>query len=201
MSKLGQDYQSWQAPVMERQEKQTVTEISKQDIEAIKKNARREGFNQGYREGKATGEKFMRQKADLFSGLLERLSLPLQELDEQVEEQLMELSLAIARQIIRREIQQDKGQIMAVVREAMQALPVAERLVRLVLHPDDAAFVQDVLPQEEGTRWQIVDDPGCARGDCRILAGSTEIDATVETRLATIAARLFGGQREGDSHE
>ena len=112
---------------------------------------------------------------------------------------MLYLSTAVAKQIVRREIKTDPGQIIAVVREAISALPVAAREIKLRLHPEDAALVKQSISIPEGEqRWRIIDDPVLSRGDCKVETESSRIDATVDQRVAEIAAALFGGEREAD---
>ncbi len=73
------------------------------------------------------------------------LAKPFDELDAEVERELLTLAMALARQIVRRELKTDPTQIIGIIREAIAALPVAARDVRVHLHPEDAAVVQQHL--------------------------------------------------------
>jgi len=106
---------------------------------------------------------------------------------------------AVAKQLVRRELKTDPGQVLAVVREAMAALPLAARNVRLHLHPEDATLVREMLTLGDNERgWQIVEDPVLSRGGCKISSDTSQIDASVERRLHTVIANVLGGQRETD---
>ena len=54
---------------------------------------------------------------------------------QEVERELLTLAMALARQIVRRELKTDPTQIIGIIREAIAALPVAAREVRVHLHP------------------------------------------------------------------
>jgi len=109
------------------------------------------------------------------------------------------LGLAIVRQLVRREVKTDPGQIVGVVREALGILPVASRNVRVVLNPDDAALVREVYALSEGElSWKIVEDPVVARGGCRVLTETSQVDATLESRLAALIAPLLAAGRSVD---
>jgi flagellar assembly protein FliH len=89
-----------------------------------------------------------------------------------VERELLTLAMALARQIVRRELKADPTQIIGIIREAIAALPVAAREVRVHLHPEDAAVVREHLaPTESERAWAIVEDPVMARGGCQITTG------------------------------
>lgn len=168
-------------------------------LERLQKQAYEEGYARGLEEGRTAGAAEVAARAQRLDALLAALARPFEELDEQVEQELVRLALAIAQQLVRREIKADPGQIVAIAREALAALPVGARAVRLHLHPEDAQLVAEVLSLGEGQRpWELVEDPVLTRGGCRVVTESSRIDATVEARLAALAAAVLGGQREGD---
>jgi flagellar biosynthesis/type III secretory pathway protein FliH len=53
------------------------------------------------------------------------LAKPFEVLDAEVERELLTLAMALARQIVRRELKTDPTQIIGIIREAIAALPVA----------------------------------------------------------------------------
>jgi len=127
------------------------------------------------------------------------LNEPLLALDEQVEQELVALAVTLARQLIRRELRTDPGQIVAVVRKALAILPSNARKVSLCLHPADAELVRVAMSLDEGgQRWKIVEDPLLTRGGCRVTTETSAVDASVEKRLAAAIAKAFGGERGGD---
>ncbi len=169
-----------------------------------------QGISEGLQQGKARAEQSeslieierqqLQARTRHLEALLSALADPVSQLDKEVEDQLVELVLAVSRQLIRRELKADPGQIIAVVREAVSLLPVAAREYRLALHPEDAALVREALAMDDsdGNRpWTIVEDPTLTRGGCRVVSEASYIDATVERQLAAVAATLLGDEREG----
>ncbi len=171
-------------------------------IEEIQRQAYEEAFALGRRDGLEQGKRQARAQAERLEAVLRQLGEPLRDLDERVVDELVELALAIARHLVRRELRADPGQIVAVVQQAAAALPFATRQVRVVLHPEDAATVREMLNTaggvEHGDGWVIVEDPAMMRGGCRVETEHSRIDASVEKRLAAIAADLLGGERARD---
>jgi len=165
------------------------------------------GYEEGFNAGKLAGEKkgyeenlhLIRKQAAEFVSLLESLSEPFNELDQIVEEQLADLAIAIANQIVRREIRLDPEQIIAIIREAVSVLPVASQKLTLSMHPDDAELVRSSLALDEiSPPWSIIEDPLLTRGGCKVETETSRIDVTVEHRLATIFATVLGGERGED---
>jgi flagellar assembly protein FliH len=157
---------------------------------------RQEGFEAGHQEGKEALEAEMRPYLEHLEQLLQMLARPLEWVDQEVEETLVTLALAIARQVIRRELKTDPTEIIAIIRDAIAVLPLAYREVRLYLHPEDAKLVRGALPGlQPGTPWEILEDPLLTRGGCRLESNTSRIDATVENRLASVISQVLGRER------
>lgn len=182
------------------------------EIEAMQKQAYDEafaqgkmhGFQQGFDEGSKKGYEdnlhLLQSQAARLVSLLESLSKPFKRLDDEVEKELVKLVIGIATQIIRREIKTDPGQIIAVVRETLNVLPLASQKISLKLHPEDAELVRTALALDDvSPSWSIVEDPLITRGGCEVDTEISHVDATVEHRLAAVIATLLGGEREHDS--
>ncbi len=185
----------WSAPDMStpaaEQKLPTVTGLVDLQAEAYK-----EAFEQGLAEGREAGRGEIRAQVEKLAGMFYDLAKPFEALDAEVERELLALAMALARQIVRRELKTDPTQIIGIIRDAIAALPVAAREVRVHLHPEDAAVVrQNLAPTESERAWAIVEDPVMARGGCQITTATSRIDARLETRLAAILSDLMGTER------
>lgn len=158
------------------------------------------GFGEGRSEGLAQGQAEAAEWARRMRGLLDGLAQPATELDDDVEQELVSMILCLAQQVIRRELQVQPGEIVGIIREAIALLPMSARKVKVQVHPDDAAFIREVLG-EGGNAWQLVDDPGVTRGGCIVNTARSRVDATLEHRLAALAADLLGDERRHDLGE
>lgn len=198
------EYKRWQVPDVSPEGSRDSGQGSNKyltavQLEKIQKQAYQEAYARGLREGIASGQAQVREQAKHFIGLANSLEKPLKDAGETIEDELLSLCLAIAKQIIRREISLDAGHIVAVIREAVSALPVSSQKMRVHLHPEDAGVVRSVLSDShEEISWKIVEDPALTRGGCRIVTEHSQVDATLDRRLAEIATKIFGGEREDD---
>jgi len=185
----------WTVPDMEspasQQKMATVGGLA--DLQA---EAHKEAFEQGLEEGRSAGRAEVKAQVDRLAGMFYDLAKPFDALDAEVERELLTLAMALARQIVRRELKTDPTQIIGIIREAIAALPVATRDVRVHLHPEDAAVVkQHLAPTENERAWTIVEDPVMARGGCQVTTNTSRIDARLETRLGSILSELMGTER------
>lgn len=179
--------------------------MTAEQIERIQKQAFKEAYDEGFKKGRvdgaAAGKGDIEYRSKLFSEMLDSLTQPFDQLDDEVEQQLVSLSLAIARQLVRRELKIDPNHVIGVVHEALEVLPVGSQDVKVCLHPDDVVLMREAILQTEADRnWSLVDDPSLARGDCRILTKVSQIEATLDKRLAAVVSQLFGGEREKDAN-
>ncbi len=167
--------------------------------EQIRQQSYEKSFAKGYMEGLAQGQKEIQEQVGRLNSLMATLSMPLSDLDNQVVDELVQLSMAVVRQMVRRELKISPGEIVAVVREALSLLPVAAAEITLELHPEDAKIIRDNLVHPEATpAWTIVEDSLLTRGGCRVLTNTSRIDATVEKRMNTVIAEVMGGERKVD---
>jgi flagellar assembly protein FliH len=73
---------------------------------------------------------------------------------------------------------------------------LAQRNVRVHLHPLDAAIVRERLAEPQAERaWTLVEDPVMSRGGCRVSTDTAQIDARLEARLANVLNHLMGEAR------
>lgn len=137
------------------------------------------GFQQGYQEGQAGA---VAQAARL-AEVAESFSRSMDVVEQPLAESVLQLALSLARQLTKVALKVDPEAILPVVREAMQPLSHAHGRPQLFLHPEDRPLVQQHIGELlHQTGWQVLDDPTLTPGGCRVQAGSTEVDATIETR-------------------
>jgi len=166
----------------------------------LQAEAYNEAFQQGLRDGATAGRENVRVQVERIDQLFTDLARPLAEVDESVQRELLALAMALARQIVRRELRQDPTQIIGIVREAIGQLPIAVRDVRVQLHPEDAAIVREHLaPVENERAWALVEDPMMMRGGCQVVSSSSRIDARLESRLGALLSELMGSERDKDA--
>ncbi len=177
------------------------------ELEAIQQEAYAEGYEQGkqqgfefgHKEGLTQSRQEMQQYVTDMEQLLSTFSTPLHELDNQVEKELLELVIAIVKQLVRREVKSDPNMIIGVVRESLSILPVSAQNVRLLVHPEDAVLIREVYALGDAEiGWKLVEDPVISRGGCKVVTDTSQVDATLDSRLASLIAPLLAGARAVD---
>jgi flagellar assembly protein FliH len=160
-----------------------------------------DGYQKGFTEGLAAAQEEIKIRVEKLELILDFLSQPLTDLDALVEEELAYLATEIARQLVRRELKAAPGEIVAVVRETVSLLPLANHSVRVHLHPEDARLVREVLAlHETESSWHLIEDHTLTRGGCIVNTDMSRIDASVEKRLGAVIATVLGDERGQHGH-
>jgi flagellar assembly protein FliH len=149
------------------------------DIDRMYTEAQEQGYAAGYEEGIARA----RAEAAQFDALLTGVQQSINELDQQVAEQLLATAVEIAGQVLRQSLQIKPELLIPVVREAITTLHPHTGHPLLLAHPQDAALIRSHLgDQLAHNNWRIIEDNTLTQGGCRVELGSSEVDATLETR-------------------
>ncbi len=205
------EYVEWQEPMVQGRIASDKSDGSRpptvNEMQSLHKDAYDEGFNMGRKEGREQGHKegiaqAKTESQQLFNkleALFISLSDPVSQLDDELESSIAELTLAIARQLVRREIKMEPGEIVAIVREAVRALPISARNPTIYLHQEDMQLVRNALSLGDDEKsYRLEEDLLLTRGDCRVETESSFIDASIEARLSAIAINMLGDERSHD---
>lgn len=162
-------------------------------LENIEAAAYQEGFERGHHDGYEVGQKSAITQGERLRALVDHMVRPLVSLDEEVERLLVELSATIARRLLLDELSAKPEHIVALVREALAALPPQLRRLRVSANPDDARLLRaHLVPPPQFESIDILDDADLKAGDCRVMTESSLVDARLERRVRAVAQVLLG---------
>lgn len=166
-----------------------------EDIERIHREAWAEGFRMGKEEGRQAGLEEGKLAAVEYTERLraftEALETERTRADGEVAEEVLELALAIARQVIRATLRVKPELMLELVREALLNLPSLSGHTRVVVHPDNADLVREWLAHEHNhLGWKVLEDPHMEPGGFRFDNPHSELDATLPTRWQEIVSCL-----------
>lgn len=166
-----------------------------EELERLHQSAWQEGYRLGLEEGRkegfAVGSAEGQAYAERLKVLAEALDAERLRQDEALAREVLALALAVARQLLRTELQVKPELILPVLREAMANLPTLTGHTRLLVHPQHAAFVREFLASEYAhLSWKVVEDASLEPGGFRIDNAHGELDARIETRWQDIVSAL-----------
>lgn|GEM_PF-144051 len=155
-------------------------------LEEGRAKGEREGFDKGYEEGTGEGEEHARTLKALAAGFAADVAVA----NEKVAEDLLVLSLDVAKAMLKEALKVKPELIVPVVADAVHYLPSLQQPAVLCLNPEDAVIVRKALGEElEAAGWRLVEEP-VERGSCRIETASNQIDNSLAVRWRRLAANL-----------
>ncbi len=170
---------------------QAATLATVAELENIRQQAHNEGYAQGREAGYTEGIQQARNEAAQMHTLLQNLQSALNQVDEQVAQSLLDLSLEVARQMVRETLHTKPEVILKIVSDAISSLPHFNQNAHLILHPDDAALVREHMgDQLAHAGWKIFTDAKIERGGCLVETAHSHIDGTTEARWKRIVESI-----------
>jgi len=134
---------------------------------------------------------------NLAHDLITQLAHDKERLLEELQPQVVRLSIAIARRIVEAEIRQDRRIVQRTVRAALKELAYASGL-QIRVHPDDEPLIQQIVTTDEEIMSNfspvtLVPDPSVQRGGCVVEVESDRgtIDATISTQFVQLQKSLL----------
>ena len=161
--------------------------------------ARQQGYAQGYRDGLEALEAAKRQFAQQISGQMAQIVAAFDEQTQGLEshwaDALVQTAVMLARQVVRSEIALRQDCITQVAHDAVSALILSARHLRLRLNPADLPLVEAGCADLLRARTVLLQgDATIEPGGCVLESDLGQVDARIETRWAHAAAVLGSGQ-------
>lgn len=165
--------------------------------EDIKEKAYREGFELGLKEGREKAEKESKEILQRLESLIKSLQRIREEIYKKAEEEILELSVAIAKKILRRELELNRSSILQLVREAIRRL-TEEDTIKIYLSFEDFELVKrhrEELLRELGESKNLIISPSqeVSPGGCFVETEFAQVDARLETQLEAVVQGLKNG--------
>lgn len=160
-------------------------------LEAERQRARVEGYNAGYNAGREAGAQAAADAANRLLMTAANAQQSWHDLEQDLSEQVLDLALEVARQVLRNDYKARRDALIEVVQEAMQCVSEGALKPEMRLHPADVELVRGAIGDElQRGNWKLSEDHRIEPGGCRITTTQGEIDATLPTRWRRVIATL-----------
>lgn len=162
---------------------------AREEAQSIKEASAKEGYEDGLRQAKADVEEvknaisaFLTAKQDVFN---------------YIAPSILEISIDIAKKIIKKEIEQNSSIVLDNIKEMLKTLSREETKVQLKVNPAQVSLLKTEVPQIASNigleaKIIIVGDESVMEGGCMVTTTNGVIDATIETQLSVISEALKG---------
>ena len=162
---------------------------AQEEADQIKESAAKEGYKAGLEEAR-------NDILDLRESIANFISAK-NEVFEYIAPDILEISVEIARKIIKKELEQDPQAIITMILEVMENLSKDETKITIRVNPMQADLVREELPKAlsaKGTeaRITVTADDSVETGGCVFLTSNGIIDAGLDTQLEILKEALKG---------
>jgi flagellar assembly protein FliH len=156
-----------------------------------------EGVTQGIEEGLSQGQEIINQQVVQLVAMLDKLSKPIQLVDQLVEKQLVDMVLALTKEVVHLEVQTNPQIILDTLKQSIDVLPITGREVTIKLNPDDTETVLNAFGEEEVAQrnWTLVKEPSLSNGDIEVQAADSVVNYKMEERVRTVLTSFCGSNR------
>jgi len=157
--------------------------------------ARQSGYQDGYRDGLVALEGFKQsfasQTTTQVGALVRSVGDQLDALQQEMARALAATATALARQVLRSELETRPECVNQVAEQALDALLLSARHIVMRVHPDDHALIVAGSAEAIAARGaRLVADAQVGRGGCRVESDIGLVDATIDERWRRAVASL-----------
>jgi len=169
--------------------------------EEAKKRGYDEGYEKGYFEGIAKAKAEIEQKYSQLLATMKSLSetalLEKQKLIKSAENDILDLSVEIAKKVVKHELKTDNTIIVGLVKEAIKLLEDKEKIL-IYCHPQDIETIKSrrndfVELIDASDSLHILPDELLEPGECRLESKSEIIDTDINYQFGEIKKKLTSG--------
>lgn len=162
---------------------------AREEAQSIKESAAKEGYEEGIAQAKADIENLRNSLSAFLSAK--------QEVFDYISPDLLEISVDIAKKIIKKELQQDPTIILENIVELLKSLSKEETKVTLRVNPEQAMLLKQKIPEVvemagSEAKVNVISDENITLGGCMVTTTNGIIDATIETQVSIISEALKG---------
>lgn len=179
---------------MPKEDPDAVPQLTAEEIQAVIDKAYAEGHDSGFKDGYSKGKSLAHsENADekrALETLADAFSAAIAAKNTEICDDVLNLSLAIAKSMIQSEIKINPNVIKVIIGQATKKFLDASEL-KLTVHPEDAVIVRQYLQGElSAMQWQVLENAEIDRGGCVVETAQNAIDASNEVRWKAITESL-----------
>lgn len=154
---------------------------------------RAEAIEKGYAEGMQQAQADVNEKKSEFLKWIELLHKPIQLLDEQLTQQMIQTIIWLCQHCIGVELSVNSEKLHALLNAIKEELSSLSNNKVLTMHPDDVEWIITEIDKQEipGLHEILVADSSLSRGDFYLKGEHSELDGRIQTRFSTLFAKYI----------
>lgn len=150
-----------------------------------------EGTEQGHAEGYKEGQTFAKDEADHLKELNNNFSKSLLDIENEIGQNIVKLSVRIAEQVLHSSIKTHPEKILELIDDILHLNLDDSTVLQLYVNPQDHDLISKYIQNNPDTKlWRTIPDSSIMRGGCKAHTALGDIDATIETRWRRVISTL-----------
>ena len=166
--------------------------LTEDDLQTREQKAWDSGIQEGENRARTRFEELLRRERDSLSAAIRSFDGERKTYFQQLEAEVVQLALAIARKILQREAHVDPLLLRGAVRVALDMAAAATE-VSLLVPPEEIDLWREHLASEENlqTKPQLVADPSLAPGQCVLETSLGTVDLELKAQLKEVEEGFY----------
>ncbi len=160
-----------------------------QQVEHRIAEARQAGFLEGEAAARSRAEMQVQPLMERLTQALKELASARPALLRDAEAELVDLALAIAHRILRRQLAIDRDALQGLVKSALEKMQ-AQQICRVRVHPELSGALRHALERQGQGALEVVEDASLSFGGILLETARGNLDASLETQLEEIGVGL-----------
>lgn len=165
------------------------------DLQEIERKVREEAAAEGERKGFENGMQQAREIVDRLEAILSSVEAGWSKIIEAYESEIIQLVARVSEKVVFGQVRIDASHVKEAILNAFEVIPHPLE-VTLYVNPEDYEYIETVKQDffakfKQLKHMSVISDPATDRGGCKIITGSGEVDATLESRLAAIQKSIM----------
>ena len=160
---------------------------AREEAESIRESASKEGYQEGLNLAKDDIEELKNSIKVFFNAK--------QEVYDEIAPDILEISLDIAKKIIKKEVSEHPEIILDNIKNILKDLSKEETKIMITANPSQVPMLKESIPEQVSSagleaKVMIIPDENTMEGGCLITTTNGVIDATIETQIEIISEAL-----------
>lgn len=182
-------------------------EENEKKLQALTLEAKESGFDDGFQMGKQAAESEIQQtyqvKLEQVEQFIQKAYEQKEAIISEAEPFLLELSTAIAEQIIRQELEDQPDKFLHLIKQHILRFKEKES-ISICVHPEDFEFIESkrallVAVVNGETEIKVIPDHTVTPKGCIIRTAYGSVDARIDTQIEEIKKVILEARREPES--
>lgn len=173
-----------------KQDAAGILEDAKSNAEKLLKQAKDDGMKQAKAEAEKAGDLFRKNLEAVYRGDLQKQKEEFADKVQALEDQILEISLAVAEKVITYELAEKEEAVQAIVQDALNQISMKQGIV--VKAAKANCEIIEKMESIESDNIRVLPQEGWSKGTFKIESLSGNLDFGVETKMKCISQVLYG---------